>query len=434
MVKKFKTLIFFLFLLSDIQAQELLTLDKAIEIGLKNNYDILVAKNQSEIDANNVTLGNAGALPQLNLNATQNNSVVNTTQKFVTGQEQNRKNAKSGSIATGLALNWTLFDGLGMFVSYERLKQLRDMGELNTRSAIETSVENIINTYYNIVSQKQMLNVLETAMSLSQERLKISEAKFNLGSESKLGMLQAKVDYNAERSVYIKQRMILENLKVSMNELLAREPITKFEVVDTIVISFKPSLEELKGKSSKENTFLRIADKNVSVSNLDLKGINALRYPRIGFNFNYNFSQSQSQAGLLLSNQSIGPSYGFTAVIPLFGGFNLNRQSKNARISVLSSKLQYDHAKNQLDASVVKAYNDFNNRMEVLELEKENLKVAQENINAVMERYRIGNISALDVKEAQRSFTEANNRLVSALYDAKKAEIALMRLSGSLVK
>lgn len=435
-MKHIKQIIFLLLISisSSLFAQEQLSLGQAVEIGLKNNFSIQVAKNNAEIDKNNTSAGNAGMLPEINLNVSTNNATVNTQQIFVSGQETNRKNAKSQGVATGLALNWTLFDGLGMFVSYERLKQIGDMGELNTKVAIETSVENIINTYYNIVRQKQLLKVIENAMSISGERVKISETKFNLGAESKLSFLQAKVDYNADKSASMKQKIVLNNFKITLNELLGRETSTKFEVTDTIIISFKPAYEELKGIVLKQNVSLLQADKEIRLANLELRGIEAMRYPRIDLNANYNFSQSRSEAGFLLSNQSIGPSFGFTATVPLFNGFNLNRQSKNAKISVLNSNLQYDQVKNQLDAAVTRAFNDFQNQLEILTLEEENIKTARENIRAVMERFRLGNISSIEVKEAQRSFVEAENRYVTALYDAKTAETALKKMCGNFVK
>ncbi len=418
---------------SNLFAQEKLSLEQAIEIGLKNNYSIQISKNQSLIAANEVYPGNAGMLPQVNLNAAQNNSIVDSKQIFASGQEQNRKNAKSSSLIAGAALNWTLFDGMGMFATYERLKQLSDMGELNAKITIEGAVENIINTYYSVVLQKQMLRVILQSMDISQERIRISETKFQIGVDSKLAFLQAKVDFNADKSAFMKQKTTMENGEISLNELLGRDPNVKFDVTDSILISYHPSIDDLK-KNLQQNVSLQQADKSILISKLGMKEILAQQYPRIGLNAGYNFSQSQSQSGFQLSNQTIGPYVGFTATMNLFNGFQLDRTYKSSQLSFQNSKLNYSMVKNQLDASVSKAYNDFNNKMDLLDLEKENLKVAQENIDAVMERYRLGNISALDVKAAQLSFSEANNRLVTALYDAKTAETTLMRLSGNLVK
>lgn len=414
-------------------AQDVLTLDKAIEIGLKNNFSIQIAKNQAVIAANGLSLGKAGILPQLNLNATQTNGIANSHQVFASGQEQDRPNAKSSSLVAGAALNWTLFDGMGMFVTYEKLKQLQELGALKARSTIENGVEAIINAYYQVVLQKQMQKVLRSNMEIAAERIKIAETKFNIGSDSKLTFLQAKVDFNADKSALLKQNIVLDNSKVSLNAFLGREANTKFDVIDTILITFQPTHEELV-KNAAQNAKLIQAEKSVAVANNSIKEFQAKFYPRIGVFANYNFLQTESQAGFILSTQSFGPSYGFTASFNLFNGWNLNRDLKSAQLDYLNNKLQYNQIKNDLDAELSKALANFNNQMELFKLEAENLKVAVENRDATMERYRIGSISAFDVKEAQRSLTTAQNRLVQALFDAKVSETTLLRLSGGLVK
>jgi outer membrane protein len=431
--RKLFLLLFFALGSLKIQAQEVLTLDQALEIGLKNNFSILIAKNQSEIAANGATYGKAGMLPQLNLNATQTNGIVNSHQVFASGQEQDRPSAKSSSMVAGASLNWTLFDGFAMFASYEKLKQLHNMGDLNAKKSIEDGVEDIINAYYQVVMQKQLLKVMLSTMDISSERKKIAEAKFNIGSDSKLSYLQATVDFNGDKSALLKQKIALENSKIALNAVLAREVNAKFEVVDTIVINYKPTLEELRKKLS-QNTDVLQAEGNISISNLSIKEFRAKQYPRFGVFANYNYLHTESQAGFILLTQTVGPTYGFTASMNLFNGWNLNRDYKNAQLDYLNRKMQLNQVKNELDANVSKAFNTFNNQMELLKLEQENLKVAQENLNATMERYRIGSISAFDVKEAQRSYKESENRFLTSLYDAKVSETTLLRFSGGLIK
>src|ERR1700741_1313367 len=84
-------------------AQQVLTLDDAIKTTLKANYDILISQNDAEIAQNNKSLGNAGALPQVNLVANDNfNYNNNTVQKLSTGQEISRSGAISNSLNYGV--------------------------------------------------------------------------------------------------------------------------------------------------------------------------------------------------------------------------------------------------------------------------------------------------------------------------------------------
>ena len=106
------------------QAQELLTLEDAVKIALENNYDIKIAENNSKIDATNNSLANAGMLPSLNANFTNNNSQLNTTQTQADGSERKLDNAKNMNLTYGVGLDWTIFDGLSMFARKEQLQVL----------------------------------------------------------------------------------------------------------------------------------------------------------------------------------------------------------------------------------------------------------------------------------------------------------------------
>lgn len=431
-VKRITLSAFVLFLFSFSSAQNVLTPEQAVEIGLKNNLSIQVAKNEAQVAANNVTMGNAGMLPQINLTATDNISITKTNQKFATGQEQNRDNAKSQAITAGVALNWTLFDGLGMFVSYERLQQLSDMGELNARATIESEIEKILGAYYEALKQKQVLNAIQKNMALGEERIKIAERKFNIGSSSKLEYLQSKVDYNADKSALLKQGLILNNIKISLNELLGRDAATEFELPDSL--SQSAPINDIAAFKTNENINMLMAEKNIRLAELSLKSLNASRLPKISLISNYNFTQSESQAGFLLSNRQLGPTIGLSATMPIFNGFSYNTGYKNSQLQLMSSRVRQTQMKIQTDAAITKSFNNYRNQLDILKLEEENIKVARENVVVVMERFKLGNASALEVKEAQQSLLEAETRLANARFEIKTAEIALKRVAGQLLK
>src|SRR4051812_27258039 len=96
-----KKFLFVIILLCGVQivfAQEKLSLQQAIEIGLKNNYSIIISKNDLDISKNNVSWGNAGALPALDLSLTQNNSIIDSKQKYSDGAEVNKTGATANSL------------------------------------------------------------------------------------------------------------------------------------------------------------------------------------------------------------------------------------------------------------------------------------------------------------------------------------------------
>jgi len=426
-------ILFFVFA-ENVFSQEVLTLNKAIEIALKNNHSILLSQNENEIAENDVTVGNAGMMPQVTFNASGNWANNNTQQKFATGTEVNRKGATTTGIATGVALNWTLFDGMKMFATYDKLKTFNAMSELSLKMEIENTLAEIINTYYSLAKQKQLLTAIDNSLKLYEERVKIAETKWNIGSASKLDYLQAKVDMNAQKSNQLREKNVFSDLKIAMNKMLARAIDTDFDVDETIAITYHPAYEELKTSVATQNNSLRYLQKNISGNEFALKEMRAQRYPRLTLNANYNYAHTENQASIVLLNQMLGLNAGLSLSWNIYNGSNASRQIKNAQVAVNTSQLLFDEQKFTVETSVLKAFNAFINAQELLKLEEENYAMAKENAEVALESFRLGAINSLQVKEAQNSLDDASVRLVNVRYETKVAETELMRLNGGLVK
>ncbi|MEI6817354.1 MAG: TolC family protein, partial [Bacteroidota bacterium] len=87
-----------------------------------------------------------------------------------------------------------------------------------------------------------------------------------------------------------------------------------------------------------------------------------------------------------------------------------------------------------VESGLLKTFRTFQTNMEALKLEEENYTLAKENVDIALERYRLGSSSALELKIAQQSYEDADNRVVLARYATKISETELMRLNGILVK
>ena len=436
-MKMSKSYICFIILLlsaSGFYAQEQMTLQQALELALKNNYSITIASNQAEMAKNDYTWGNAGAMPQLSVGASGNIGMVNTHQLYASGLEVSKQGVQSTAFSAGPQLSWVLFDGFRMFATHDRLGQLRDMGEINARMMIENTIAKIISAYYDVVRQKQLMKALNEMIDIYQERLNIAEMKSRIGSGSDADMLQAKVDLNEQRSALLKQKVLIQNAKANLNLLISRDSYTEFDIKDTILVSYRPKYEDLKSSVVKQNRSLSFAEKNVKVANYALREVGAQRYPMLAVNAGYNYSRTTNTAGFVLLNQNAGFNAGFTANWMLFNGLNARRLVKDAQISALNYELQFKEVRNEVESGLVIAYNNFQNSLEVLKLEEDNIIQARSNVSINLERFRLGYVTSLQLKDAQKSFVDAESRLVSARYDAKVAETELMRLNGDLVR
>ena len=415
-------------------SQETLTLQDAIAITLSNNFSISIARNESKIAENNSTIGNAGFLPTLDASGSYTKSSSNTKQEYFDGRTIDRSGAKSTNINAGINLNWTIFDGLAMFGNINMLKELKRIGKANFKSEVENNIADVTETYYNLIREKQVLDVLRETITISEERVRIAQSKKDVGSGSKFDLRQAQVDLNEDKSNLLKEELTYEQLKVSLNQLMGRDVNTDFGVKDTILVNENLNLDGLKDLSLLRNTDLYIAKRTLNLAEINLNFARSEWFPTISLVGGYNYTNSESQAGFIKSNKNYSLNYGISASFNLFNGLNTSRKIENAEIEIENSKLNYDLVRTGIEANLLNIYKKYLNSLELVNLEEENLTIARESVDIALERLRLGNITPLEFRETQQKLIDAKSRLVSAQYDAKSAETELLRLSGQLIK
>lgn len=423
-----------LFISRGLVAQEKLTLQQAIEMALKNNYDINIVKNNAIIAVNSNTLGNAGMLPKVDLQASTNLANNATKQEFSSGLTVDKSGVKSTNINAGVYLSWTLFDGMKMFATHKRLQEMETMGALSSKIQIENSVSQIIVNYYNVVRQQQLIKGLSENITISEERLKIAQKKLEIGSGSKLDVLQAKVDMNAQTSNLYRQKTNLSELKTNLNLLLARKGDVEFDVENDIPNEFKLKYDDLKSSIEKNNLELKVAQTNTAIISQTIRESKSQLYPKLNFNANYLFARSENQAGFALLNQNLGLNLGLTASWTIFNGLNTANQIKNARLQLDNANYEFNNTKAVLDAQLYSMFKRYQDDAKILELEEENTKLAKEAVDIALERFKIGSSNSLELKEIQKSYDDALTRLSEARFNAKVSETQLMKLNGEIVK
>lgn len=438
-MRKIKIILtFLLFLAFSVQAQRMLTIDEAIATALQNNYDIQLSKNDSLIAALNYSYRNAAFLPRLNgnLGTTWNNN--STKQILFDGSKRESNGLRSNNVSASLALNWTLFDGLKMFATRDKAEEYLKLGELGIKSQVLATVATVINTYYNIVRQKQQLKAIEEQMTINEEQVKLAQYKLDIGSGAKPDVLQSKVDLNAQKAAQLGQQTLISQLKDQLIQMMNIDPGTAYEVSDSIPINKNLSLGEIQTGIENSNPLLLTLKKNIDIANLTLKETKALKYPTVTFNSAYNFSRNKNQAVInsfsTLYNRNRGFNYGLTATIPIFNNSNTKRLVQQAQLDIQYQDLIYENQKSQINLSVVTAFKNFEQQKKELELEESNILLAKENVDIVFQTYKLGAATLIQLREAQKSLEDAYNRLIAARYNTKLAETELLSLKGDLVK
>lgn len=412
--------------------QEMLTVDQAVQIALKNNYDIKIAANELSVDKINNSIGNAGMLPDVSGTLSKNNSVQNSRQVQVNGDIRELDNAKNNRLEYGVNIGWTIFDGLKMFARYDQLKVLEQQGELQLKLAVLTKVSDVMTTYYNLVQQQQLIKALDTTIVISKQRLKTAENRFLIGKVAKLEVLNAQVDLNTDFSTLLKQKELYEITKIQLNEILARDLATNFQVVEDVALDDKLQLQELKAVAEKQNLQLQLAWVNNRIAQLDLKQTKANRYPTIRLNTGYTFVETESSLGFTTSSSSRGLNYGLTATMPIFNNFSQNRNEKIAKLQVENSSLKVEQQKQTVTAQLSSAFQTYLTNIALAKLEESNEAIAKRNMEITLEKFKIGTVATIEFRNAQENYINAIARNSNAKFQAKISEIALQQIAGNI--
>lgn len=415
-------------------AQDSYNLKRCIEIGLQQNYDIRIIRNEQLIADNNTTLANAGYLPVIDVTTGYSGALNNIEQQLTSGETNRNNNVHTQNLDAGINLNWTIFDGFNIQTNYSKLKELRQMGEINTKITLENFIANLSAEYYNYVQQNIRLDNLKYAVKLSKERLRIVEARYQIGSSSRLDYQQAKVDFNADSSKLIKQYEVLFTSRVQLNQLMAIRNVEQEIITADSAIIYNPLInkEEIWMKANSSNSLLQLTQHSIRLSELDLKSILSQNYPYLKLNAGYGYTKNIYDMGSYNWQRNLGFNYGVTVGINLFNG-NRNRQKQNAKLAIENRQLEYEQLFLSVEASLANMWMAYENNMQLVNLEKENLETAHSNYDIAIDRYKLGDLSGIELREAQNSLLEAEERLVQAMYNTKLCEISLYQLSGQII-
>ncbi|HUQ66077.1 MAG TPA: TolC family protein [Flavitalea sp.] len=433
---KFLSSTFFLLLTLNVFCQKVLTIEEAIGTALKNNYDILLVKNDAQSATVDYNYANAAFLPQLSGTAGKIWNDNNQKQNFIDGRKRSA-NVNSSNLSATVNLNWTLFDGLKMFATRYRYQQLKELGEANIKVQVVNSIASVINNYYNIVRQKQQLKAIDTLMTINEERVKLAEKKISVGLGSKPELLQARVDLNAQRAARLLQETLIAQLRSQLNQLTGMPIQTEYDVSDSIPLNLAIDYNYVANDIEKMNPGLLARQQTIDIAKTALKERRSELFPTVQFNSAYNFGRTSNASVVNPEFQPIfsmnkGFNYGFTATIPLLNGFNTRRLIKQAGLDIDYNRLAYITQKSRIELGVDNSYKDYQYQKKALQLEEENITLAKENVFIALERFRQGVSTFLELREAQLSLETAFNRLIAARYNTKIAETELLRLRGAL--
>ncbi len=426
-----KKTIFLLFLILPLYGQNILSVEEAIKIGLKNNFDIRIARNSVEIADNNRGKGAAGFMPTFDASA---NAGISKT------DEDTNSPFSFGSITTknysgSLMMNWTLFDGFKMFVNKKKYDELAELGYEQARNQIETSVVQIMRAYYNVVQQRQLLDVAKDNLEISKSRLEKEKVRGNIGGASSTDLLNARVVYNVDRATLLNQELQVEIADKNLNISLGRDPLDSVMVQKEINIDFlELEYDEILDLAFERNSIIAASLKNKEIADKDISLTKSVFYPRISLNGSttYGDRNINRSAGGEITSTSVNYQGALQLSWNLFNGMQNAIDVQNAKIQRKNARINYEKTKNFIAGLVREKYNTYKKRIKLMNLERENVEAARQNLERQQERYELGTTTSLDYRDAQIKLLRAQANYITSRYQARISRLEIDQLTGNL--
>lgn len=411
------------------------TLKECLEQGLENNYSLRIVRNREKVAENNTGWANAGMLPTATATAsysgTLDNSDIEPRESGAATVSQ--RNVTDHTLRAGIDLQWTIFDGFRMQANYNRLKELHLQSKTQTRIAVENFVANFTAEYYNFILQRLRLKNMSYAVKLSRERLRIVQDRYIIGNNSRLDLLQAQVDFNADSAQSVKQNEQLLTSRIRLHELIAERNVDdRFIVADTVIYTgIELDFDTLWQATLANNAEIISAAQNKKIAALDLKSIKSRDYPYVRLNAGYGYTHTNYDINTTMNRSDWGADFGISVGFNLFDG-KRSRQRKNAKLEVMNAELEQVDLELSLYAELNTLWQSYQNVKQLLALERQNVIAARENYDIAYERYLLGNLSGIEMREAQKSLLDAEDRILVAEYNTKLCEISLLQISGKI--
>lgn len=415
--------------------ESVMTKEKAIDLALKNNLDIQVARNTKKIDDNNASILNSRYLPSVTGLAGGSIDRQNTEGQLASGETRRADGAETRRYNASVNVNYTLFDGLGRYYDYKSFKERSQQSELEVRQTIELTILQLFTVYYELARLTENTKNLQQALEISKDRLTRAKYQFEYGQNTGLDVLNAEVDINTDSINLLNSRQQLRNTMRDLNLVLNQDLSSTF-TADTLV-EFVPGLrmENMYNEAKLNNIRLQIVEKEMNINRYSIKSAKGTLLPTIGLTGTYGWNElnNNSPLAFLIQNTSNGVTGSINLTWNIFDGGTAITGIKNVKIAYENQELLKKQVQLEVERDIRNAWDSYTNALYVLEVQEKNLQTNQNNFNRTNERYKLGQITSIEFRQAQLNLLNAELAQSQAKYSAKLAELQMLQVSGQLL-
>ena len=323
---------------------------------------------------------------------------------------------------------------MGRLYDYKRLKEEYNLSAVQARETIENTVTQLLTVYYDVARRSENLESLKETLNISNDRLTRSQYQFEYGQNTKLDVLNAEVDINNDSINIINAQQGLINAKRDLNFVTGNTIANEFVVDTTVTFLLQLNKEELLERLYRNNVTLIQNEKNIAINEFTLKANRSGYLPTIGLVGTYGWNENNNNAASFVAvSTNTGLSAGINLNWNLFDGGATITRVKNARINLENQKLQKEQLKLDIERNFNNAWDDYQNKLTIFSVQEDNIKTAKNNFDRTQEKFKLGQVTSIEFRQAQLNLLTAELSRNQAKYDAKLAEVIVLQISGELL-
>lgn len=405
-------------------AQENLTLSEALERAMQNNYGLIISRADTEVASINNNWGNAGRIPTIGFDASLNASYDIPDETF------------SNRFSAGVGLNWVLFDGFSVRWTKTRLEQLEDLSEGQLGVMLETTIENVVLGYYNVLLQQEQLEVLETVMTLSEDRYRYEQERKKLGGSVTYDVLQAQNVYLTDKSNFMNQEVVVRNSIRNLNFLMGEDPVSTWEFTDPFEAdTTQYLLADLLAKMKADNQTLRNQYTNLLLRETETSLSRSAWSPTLSLGAGIDLTETWGSADnrAFTQNGTFAPYGNLRLSYDIYSAGVRKRAVQIAGINEEMAQVRIEEMEHALTNELFNLFDFYEVRVALLHLADENLAAARLNLDISEEKYRSGVINSFNYRDIQLIFLNAAIGRLRAVYNLIDSRTKLTRMTGGFL-
>lgn len=407
-------------------SQNKLSLSDALNIGLENNYNLRISKKGVEISEENNSWGNAGRYPTIDIG-------ISSVNRFDSNEDAD---ITTNNVAPSAQLNWVLFNGFRIFNTKSKLEDQLNLAKGYNALSLENTIQSIIVAYFDVLLQKERLEVFEELESLSKDRYQRAETSKEIGGAVTYEVLQAKTAWLEDRSSYLSQKLNYDNSIRALNLLIGEKEDKTYNELDEFKTDiFEYKLEDLMNKMLASNKNLQNQYLNEIINERDIDIARGGMYPRLSLSAGYDYLNSNRKVFNFPRTSSDSYNYygNLNLSLNIFDGLNTKRSLEIAKIQSEISKIETEEMIHSLKNVLIQLLELYDIQKDLLEVAEENLEATKLNLQISEEKFKNGAINSFNYRDVQIVYLNASIQKLNSIYNLINTNTELARITGSIV-